>query len=94
VYNLKIGFLHFLQEHATKGLRGAFLLVHFHLHSHVNRYVLLVDQPNLREMALIKRILAFAIIAGILAACGGHYCPTYGKASVTKPVKRNIARRH
>jgi len=38
----------------------------------------------------LKKITMLVMLLAFLASCGGHYCPTYGKASVTKPVKRDI----
>jgi len=38
----------------------------------------------------LKKITVLALLLAFLSSCGGHYCPTYGKASVTKPVKRDI----
>jgi hypothetical protein len=38
----------------------------------------------------LKKITVLIVLLAFFASCGGHYCPTYGKASVTKPVKRDI----
>ncbi|HEV8511828.1 MAG TPA: hypothetical protein VGQ59_01035 [Cyclobacteriaceae bacterium] len=38
----------------------------------------------------LKKITMLGVLLAFLVSCGGHYCPTYGKASVTKPVKRDI----
>jgi hypothetical protein len=39
-----------------------------------------------------KKVAMLVLLLAFLSSCGGHYCPTYGKASVTKPVKRDIKR--
>ncbi len=44
-------------------------------------------------MVTLKRVTVLAMLLAFLSNCGGHYCPTYGKASVTKPVKRDV-RKH
>jgi len=41
----------------------------------------------------LKKVTVLVVLLAFVSACGGHYCPTYGKASVTKPVKRD-ARKH
>lgn len=38
----------------------------------------------------LKKVTVLMVLVAFLASCGPHYCPTYGKASVTKPVKRDI----
>lgn len=38
----------------------------------------------------LKKVAISIVLLAFFAHCGGHYCPTYGKASVTKPVKRDI----
>ena len=41
----------------------------------------------------LKKVIVLIMLSAFFASCGGHYCPTYGKASVTKPVKRDV-RKH
>jgi hypothetical protein len=41
----------------------------------------------------LKKVAVSIVLLAFFAGCGAHYCPTYGKASVTKPVKRDI-RKH
>jgi len=37
----------------------------------------------------IKKATVLAVLLAFLSSCSGHYCPTYGKYSVNKPVKRD-----
>jgi hypothetical protein len=41
-------------------------------------------------MLPLKKVTVFIVLLAFLSGCGPHYCPTYGKASVTKPAKRDI----
>jgi hypothetical protein len=43
-----------------------------------------------KPVPLLRKVAVLAVLVAFLASCGPHYCPTYGKASVTKPVKRDI----
>jgi hypothetical protein len=43
-----------------------------------------------KSVTHLKKITGLVMLLAFLSSCGGHYCPTYGKASITKPVKRDI----
>jgi len=49
-------------------------------------------KPNTMKkvISLLKNVTLLVVVLGFLSNCASHYCPTYGKASVTKPVKRDI----